>query len=171
MTTIRTGSISHGTMRDEDLIPAFIDELPAGDARVEYVRRWEQDCKNPDGSIRDRGECGHLLEDLFNALDAAAPAGHYFGSHPGDGSDYGFWPVESDEDESGESGDEPDDEDYELRQRGDLTILVSRATGRPIYDTPDGRPAVLAWLLADGYFPNVWAISDHGNAVLVTDWT
>lgn len=32
-----------------------------------------------------------LLDSLFDTLDLYAPDGYYFGAHPGDGSDYGFW--------------------------------------------------------------------------------
>jgi hypothetical protein len=37
-----------------------------------------------------------LLESLFDELDAHAPEGYYFGAHPGDGSDYGYWANEED---------------------------------------------------------------------------
>lgn len=32
-----------------------------------------------------------LLEDLFDTLNNYAPEGCFFGAHPGDGSDYGYW--------------------------------------------------------------------------------
>ena len=43
--------------------------------------------------------------------------------------------------------------------------------GRLIVDIDEGedwRAAVGAWCKANGYFPNVWCISDHGNAHLIS---
>jgi len=41
----------------------------------------------------DRAErVSELVRYLFDKLDHFAPDDHYFGSHEGDGSDYGFWP-------------------------------------------------------------------------------
>jgi len=89
------GSISHGTMRPQDLIPAFLEVLkkldPAKHAELSaYV--GDEDDNSPWWDSEDASML--LNEDLFNALNACAPDGWYFGSHPGDGSDYGFWECE-----------------------------------------------------------------------------
>jgi hypothetical protein len=46
---------------------------------------------NEDHAWWDSDDVMYLLEDLFDALNDHAPIGCYFGSHPGDGSDFGYW--------------------------------------------------------------------------------
>lgn len=103
------GTVSHGTMRAEDLIPAFLsvlEDLAPDRYRSMISGDDPQDaaviaCLTVDG----RGEitddllehASEMLHWLFDELDTCAPDGYYFGSHPGDGSDYGFWQVEDDE--------------------------------------------------------------------------
>lgn len=139
------GSISTGTMRDEDLIPVFFDTLKehnpdaaemlhkqfihvfdmldllaqsrfascdymAYQSAFEYVLKdwnanherialdddeniielWiDENDRLPD-SMQD--DVTWLLnESLFNALNNLCPPFVYFGSHVGDGSDFGFW--------------------------------------------------------------------------------
>lgn len=92
-------SVSHGTMRPQDLIPSFLDELRlldsaayaqmvAGSAVPAYV--WE----DSDSDWWHSDDAHSVLDSLFDALNECAAEGFYFGSHPGDGSDYGFWKVE-----------------------------------------------------------------------------
>lgn len=87
--TLAIGSVSWGTMREEDLIPRFISALEkvnkklAVSKRAEYKKLFRYaDSK----AIQD------LYIELFDLLDAYTPPYCYFGAHEGDGSDFGCWP-------------------------------------------------------------------------------
>lgn len=92
----RLGSISHGTMRPVDLIETFAWEIKRSKltaAERDLVRRayrWLNLPANAQSAAADVGD--NILCELFDVLDAYAPAYCYFGAHEGDGSDYGFWP-------------------------------------------------------------------------------
>lgn len=95
--TASIGTISHATLKSEHLIPAFAAELKrlAPDHSLvaeayEMMASWGED---------DSEEYEAMIElslALGDALNELAPEGCYFGSHPGNGSDFGFW--ESDDD-------------------------------------------------------------------------
>lgn len=109
------GSISHGTLRTEDLLSAFISELEWQVSRNgDYFCRPEnigerdnlasligeaQDCFAEDGNEIDadkEDEASELVnETLPDALNSFSPPYCFFGSHEGDGSDFGFWPSVS----------------------------------------------------------------------------
>lgn len=130
------GSISHGTMRHEDLIPCFSSELDA------LLKRQPRSFKRGDYRklIReanaiadyDSEDAGYVLEELFDALQAFAPPYAYFGSHPGDGADYGFWLCE---DLGGFDGFKADDtleipkgyrgEVLHINDHGNMTLYVT----------------------------------------------
>jgi hypothetical protein len=89
------GSVSHGTMREEDLIPAFISFLRQyGPPDIQGNLGEVEERMAADDYFTSDAACYDLNEDLFNFMNDVAPEGYYFGSHPGDGSDYGFWPNE-----------------------------------------------------------------------------
>jgi len=99
MSKVREGTIIHGTLRGYDLYFAFFDELMVLNHELyEKARRSEymppvaaaMDDTHP---WWDGGECTELLHTVMDALDECAPEGMYFGAHPGDGSDFGFWTV------------------------------------------------------------------------------
>lgn len=86
------GSISSGTMRSEDLIPAFASELQylAPATATDHARLVQEA-----NDLEDHEEeADDVLEALFDALNDYAPAYGYFGAHVGDGADYGFWLCE-----------------------------------------------------------------------------
>jgi hypothetical protein len=92
------GSISSGTMQEKDLIPAFLDELEyhvrQGKKRgylkeINRIRRAVD--KDIDDSYFHSEDASFDLEYLFNSLNDFAAPYFYFGAHPGDGADFGFW--------------------------------------------------------------------------------
>src|SRR5271165_6706141 len=98
-TTYPMGSVSRGTMREEDLIPTFLSVLESLDKEVyvEICSAHEDELaildKDSDQWTDDEIEslsC-FLNETLFDALNNYAAPYFYFGSHLGDGCDYGFW--------------------------------------------------------------------------------
>lgn len=104
------GSISSGTLHDQDLLQAFADELerlelantgliPSTDL-IRQARDLIELLDNDDLIGEPRGEAemraGDVIAELVDALDGYAPPYCYFGNVEGDRADYGFWPhIES----------------------------------------------------------------------------
>lgn len=80
------GTLVHGTMREEDLIPDFLDAIEkvdpvkAADLRKNYAVEIAA------------GDVEFCWETLLTALNRYVPEFAYFGAHPGNGSDFGVWP-------------------------------------------------------------------------------
>ena len=101
------GSISSGTMRSEDLLESLASELdfqisrqPRSFRRASYrklIREAHQCLRrlNGEGTRAQQQEAeeyaSEIVNDLMDSLSEFAPPLAYFGSHPGDGADYGFW--------------------------------------------------------------------------------
>jgi hypothetical protein len=94
----RPGSVSSGTMRTDDLIPAFLDTVGSLDPDVENRIKAEFAIGDVDDYrtwVEEHPtDAQEMLEELFDILGEYAPTGYYFGSHPGDGADYGYWQDE-----------------------------------------------------------------------------
>lgn len=94
-TVAELGTVSHGTMRHEDLMSSFEQEIkrlvtPESFCALRNERRlWKKS-----GKFWKSEYVGYL----FEVMDYLAPEGCYFGATEGDGSDYGFW-KESDYEE------------------------------------------------------------------------
>jgi hypothetical protein len=108
--TITEGTIIHGTLRLEDLIPAFIAELrvmesikPGADERAKVIRYQnishtlsEIERAMEDPLYFDGDEAPEDCDWIMDRLNKHAPDGMYFGAHQGDGSDFGWWTVDED---------------------------------------------------------------------------
>ena len=104
------GTVSHGTLITEDLVVTFYEALryhrPAeafeiindGDPSGVNAAAHGLAVQATNADIRltaDESESVHeYLTVLFDTLDRLAPDDHTFCAHPGDGSDFGFWPVD-----------------------------------------------------------------------------
>lgn len=141
------GSLSHGTMLASDLIPTFLGELDrlmearslSDDADADGHGRYDDWAGKIERTMyaHSSEEVDWILDELFDRLDAFAPPYCYFGSHEGDGADYGFWPILDAVQDAVRDG----------------TLLDVSEAGGPPDETDDGF---------DGYV----VMSDHGNVEL-----
>ena len=74
---VELGTVIHGTHRPTDLIPTFLEEL----------KKYTDDIPQ-----FENGDCvQEYIIELIDALNEHSPPYCYFGTHIGDGSDFGFW--------------------------------------------------------------------------------
>jgi hypothetical protein len=99
------GTVSHGTLQSNHLISAFVavveqlltdratdaaNEVEAAAsirAQLDLVAKLQPEAIDDEAGL-------DAVDYLLGALNYLAPAGYYFGAHPGDGSDFGFWKNE-----------------------------------------------------------------------------
>lgn len=167
---VKEGTLIHGTMRNADLIPTFLKALSDTDDYIDLLEEvpadaWEKDEngevvkvngeRKPDESNEfwDSGDAIEVANDLIDALCDNAPDGMYFGTTEGDGSDYGFWKIDDDDDNS-----ELDHEkeslfndiysNAHLREfNTDRFVIIKKGTNKPYsdeFDTRDEADAELA---------------------------
>ena len=79
MTAFQLGSISTGTLRTEDLLDTF----------GTLLEHWGKPIADEYGTPEER------LSVMMDVLTEYSPPFVYFGAHPGDGSDFGFWKFEN----------------------------------------------------------------------------
>lgn len=143
-TTAYWRSISHGTMRNEDLITRFADELEyyainnGNNDDLKFIEELDKRMLDDEGEYIeeywDNEEASLDLESLFERLDAYSPAYGYFGSHHGDGSDYGFWLSEDFENnfdglkvsDTSEIKNNYTGEVLEINDHGNMTLYYSK---------------------------------------------
>lgn len=106
---VQLGTVISGTLRGEDLIPAFIEKLDelkealslerGSDApsAVREITRLDRMLRDMEARTElsdywdEHGDFELDLTDLVEELTLLAPPYCFFGVHPGDGADFGFW--------------------------------------------------------------------------------
>jgi hypothetical protein len=90
MKTLDIGSISHGTLRAQDLAEALRFEL----SRMTYrnAKLYDELDAIAHDEGRDEEHDSDVIADAIDALQSYAPMFCYVGFHEGDGSDLGCWP-------------------------------------------------------------------------------
>lgn len=129
------GTVSHGTLRSEDLVETFLDELcrvapgKYGALKREARQFLRLDLDDADGS--------EIVNDLQDALSEHAPPFLYFGTTEGDGSDFGWWPcmeqideLETFDDTSAAAAERHVGEFKVLSDHGNVEVYVRSANGR-----------------------------------------
>jgi hypothetical protein len=87
--TLAIGTISHGTLRNEDLASAIHAALKSqGRKESDVLMRDLRGIAN--GLVEDNDS--EIVADGIDALNDHVPMFCYAGFHPGDGSDLGVWP-------------------------------------------------------------------------------
>ena len=103
MTQFQLGSVSHGTLRPQDLMPAFLSALadlrqpiPGNIEATKYMEyvgdMFTTAAIDEDDEFWVSEEVQFDMDDLIEALNNNLPPFVYFGTLEGDGSDFGFWP-------------------------------------------------------------------------------
>jgi hypothetical protein len=85
-----------------------------------------------------------LVSDLFEALSEFAPPYGYFGAHPGDGADLGFWL------------DEFWEENFEGMRVSDLSEIPDDYTGEALVINDHGNATLYA--VANGQYREIWSV-------------
>ena len=137
------GTVSEGTLRPEDLIPVFEDVLGEANGLTPHGIRT--------AFFNESDSDLEYLDTLFDELNNQAPPFAYFGAHPDDGADYGFW-IDH----------ECLDEAIHSQRSQNITWIC--------FENPD---RLLSKYNADALYlqdHGVWVeVNDHGNVTLFTN--
>jgi len=126
---LEIGTISHGTLRSEDLAAAIIhvaERIP----KEGFPSDLLSDLRHVafDQRVEDEETDSEVICDAMDALQEYAPPYCYVGMHPGDGSDLGVWPdidmIESDC-QDGTLQKVSDISDIDHAENGELVAIVN----------------------------------------------
>lgn len=95
------GTVSEGTLRPQDLLGVFagvlhdLDGHDSDDVKLceeAEALAYVEEVEEREWTADEVEQADEMVSELGDRLGALAPPYTYFGSHEGDGSDFGFWP-------------------------------------------------------------------------------
>jgi hypothetical protein len=92
------GTVSHGTLRLQDLIPACLSVLKEI-SQEEYdlfILDYPEYSENEDSEFYESEDALFMYDEVMETINQFCPERIYFGALEGDGSDIGFWQVQED---------------------------------------------------------------------------
>ena len=145
MRRFELGSVSEGTLRGQDLLPEFTDQLKRFEPTHKLVAEaytlmaeWGSEDPEEDDQIDE------LVNEIQDALQAYCPPFVSFGAHPGDGADFGFWPEMESLEEARRYSNKRDG-DYEYLQDDNVWCQVSDHGNVTILADDNGQPGEEIW--------------------------
>ena len=146
---VMLGGIISGTLRNQDLIPLFVDEIlwynPNNKIAI-TVQEGLYDINSDDDEYWSSENANYDYEDLVSQLNEVAETVPYcyFGTSPDDGSSFGFW-IDS----------ESAIEDSEL-QVSDLNDIPPAYSGSCIHINDHGN--VTLYAVNKGELTEIWGV-------------
>lgn len=94
-TKIQVGPVSSDTMRVEDILPVFVNELltvdPVNSVGTDVWAKYSE-YEEGDDTYWESEESGYDLDDVMDELNNVCDVPYvYFGASEGDGACYGYW--------------------------------------------------------------------------------
>jgi hypothetical protein len=134
------GSVISGTLDQEDLLDAFASELrrlvpdhPLVKQAYALTAEWGE------GTPEEAQQLYDLVYELEDALSELCPPFLYFGPHPGDGSNFGFWLDWEALKEAMYTEGAPKGEYIHLEEQG-LWVLVNDRGNVSVFEDDNGSP-------------------------------
>jgi hypothetical protein len=142
------GSVSSATVRKEDLIPSFVWEakrLKLTRDERKAVKRLERHADASADDVYWQDEVSDFdLEELTGILENHSLPYFYFGAHPGDGADFGWWLCESFQ------------EDFDGLKVSDTSEVPRGYTGEVLHVNDHGNMTLYS--VSRGRMREVWGV-------------
>jgi hypothetical protein len=145
------GDVSTGTLRTEDLLSSFADELAyqlgrqsRRFKRIEYRSMIREAASIIRANDFDTDEASFLVEAMQEALDIFAPPLGYFGTIEGDGASFGYY-VQADAIEEYDGRKVKDLSEIEAGYRGEFMLINDH--GNVSLYTKNSRREKLIWAI------------------------